>query len=55
MGIIIAGGSGLVMSLNVYDKCTINNTFGAAIEIDFSVNLYKAFGFGRSRLFRFLP
>jgi len=44
----IAGGSGLVMSLNVYDKCTINNTFGAAIEIDFSVNLYKAFGFGRS-------
>lgn len=42
------GISNLAMSQNVYNKCTINNTFSGAIEIDFSVNLYKAFGFGAS-------
>jgi hypothetical protein len=38
------------MSQNVYNKCTINNTYGSGpnLEIDFSVNLFKAFGFGRS-------
>ena len=46
-GIAIAN---LAMSQNVYNKCTINNTYGSGpnLEIDFSVNLFKAFGFGRS-------
>jgi len=43
----ITGGN-LVMSQNVYEKCAINNTTGVTFHIDFSVNLYKAFGFGRS-------
>lgn len=43
----ITGGY-LVMSQNVYSKCTINNTTAFIYHIDFSVNLYKAFGFGRS-------
>ena len=38
------------MSQNVYNKCTITNSTNPGLSwgVDFSVNLYKAFGFGKS-------